>query len=570
MDINNNKPDHQELAAQANHLSDAHQGVLRDIAARMRGTGRLQTLMRFLWKRGVRVLFTGPGTTGKALATKQLAAELRCDVQRIDLSAVATKYIGETEKNLGRIFDAAERGRVLLFFDEADVLFGKRTEVKNSHDRFANAEINFLLQRMEAFNGLAILATNHAAPIDEAFTRRLQFVVNFPIPSPGDRKKIWEQVFPAGAPSSGSTGPQSLSPGVYVEEVRAKESRSISGIETSITAFLGTAGQGPVGAAQRVLSWSDFPRIYGAAAVGSHLSAAVQGYFENGGKKCIVLRVAEAGTDDDFISGLAVLRNVELNILCAPGIVSERVQQALLDHCEELRDRFCILDSPKGATVSDVLKKRRSLSSVHGCGALYYPWILVPGAGESVPPSGHIAGAYARTDDQRGVHKAPAGAEAVLAGAKETELAITEGNQDELNPNGINCIRNFPGRGILVWGARTLAEASSERKYVNVRRTMIYLEQSIQRGVQWAVFEPNTDATWKAVRQSIENFLLGYWRSGALAGIKPEQAFFVQCDATTTTSADIAEGRMICAIGVALMRPAEFIILSIQLKSPPA
>jgi phage tail sheath protein FI len=555
----------------ANLLSDTQLTMLHGIISQMCGKGQLPKPIRSPQKRGVPVLFAGPGKTGKTLAATILAEEMGREVHRIDLSAVISKYVGETEKNLRRIFDAAEEGGDILLFDEADALFGKRTEVKDSHDRYANVEVNYLLEMMETYNGLAILSTNLSAPIDEAFTRRLRFVVYFPFPEPGDRKRIWQNAFPAqppAPPDAAATGPQHLAPGVYIEGMRDLGNRRIIGVETGIAGFLGTAQRGPLGTAQNVLSWEDFKGTYGTASPGgSFLSDAVQGFFENGGKKCIVLRVDDTGTDDAFISGLNLLRTVELNILCAPGIVSDRVQQALLDHCDHAQDRICILDPPKGASLPEVLSKRSRLSCPRGFGALYYPGLMAQG--KSIPPSGHIAGVYARTDAERGVHKAPAGPQAVLSGVTGVERPITNADQDTLNPLGVNCIRTFPGSGVVVWGSRTLSD-DPEWKYVNIRRMIIYLERSIIRGLQWAVFEPNTGVTWMNVRRSMENFLMEYWRSGALVGTKPEKAFFVKCDNENMTFDDIEAGRMNCLFGVAVLKPAEFIVTRIQLRSSPA
>ncbi len=185
---------------------------------------------------------------------------------------------------------------------------------------------------------------------------------------------------------------------------------------------------------------------------------------------------------------------------------------------------------------------------------------------EFIPPSGHVAGIYARTDTQRGVHKAPAN-EPVVSALK-LKVDITQSQQGILNPNGINCIRALPGRGIRVWGARTTA-LDPEWKYVNVRRFLLYLEASIDKGTRWAVFEKNTEKLWARVSIAINEFLTRLWREGALTGAKPEEAFFVKCDRTTMSEDDIAHGKLICLIGVAPTKPAEFVIFRIaQLTEP--
>jgi phage tail sheath protein FI len=182
------------------------------------------------------------------------------------------------------------------------------------------------------------------------------------------------------------------------------------------------------------------------------------------------------------------------------------------------------------------------------------------GIEKEIPPGGHVAGIYARADVERGVHKAPANE--VVRGATGLQFQITKGDQDLLNPRGVNCIRDFPGRGIMVWGARTVS-SDPLWKYVNVRRLMIFIEESVDQGTQWVVFEPNDHLLWDRVRQSITDFLTRIWRDGALMGATPEQAFFVKCDASTMSDDDVLNGRLICLIGVAPVRPAEFVIFRI-------
>ena len=198
--------------------------------------------------------------------------------------------------------------------------------------------------------------------------------------------------------------------------------------------------------------------------------------------------------------------------------------------------------------------------------ALYYPWIRtrdpVTGQDIDLPPSGFIAGVYARNDIEKGVSKAPANQVVNLAIGLETLLSDTQ--QDALNPEGINCLRIFVGRGVFVWGARTIS-SDPEWKYVGIRRYFAYLEHSIDRGTQWTVFESNGEALWSTVQRNIEDFLLNEWRTGALTGHKPEMAFFVRCDRSTMTQNDLDNGRLVCLIGVAPLRPAEFVIVRIGL-----
>jgi phage tail sheath protein FI len=281
-------------------------------------------------------------------------------------------------------------------------------------------------------------------------------------------------------------------------------------------------------------------------------------------------------------TGIVALEAVdEVNMLCIPDVMMsfgggngalseedvELIQLAMTEHCGNLKDRFAILDPIKGRTVQEVQTWRNdNLDSKYA--ALYYPWIKVQdpiraenGSTRLVPPSGHVAGVYARSDIERGVHKAPANE--VVRGVVELERAITTGEQGALNPDGINCIRAFPGRGIRVWGARTVS-SDPEWKYVNVRRLFLYVGESIEEGTQWVVFEPNAEPLWQRVIRTISQFLTQVWRDGALMGTTAEEAFFVKCDRTTMTNADIENGRLICLIGIAPVKPAEFVIFRIH------
>lgn len=262
-------------------------------------------------------------------------------------------------------------------------------------------------------------------------------------------------------------------------------------------------------------------------------------------------------------TGLYAFKNIDgINIVAVPGITSQHIQNKIISHCEEMKDRFGVLDPIKDATL-DVIQKQRNLYDSEYA-AIYYPWVKVFNPlnkkNESVPPSGLVIGVYARSDVERGVHKAPANEK--LNGVIELSQIITKGQQDILNPMGINCIRAFPGRGIRVWGARTLS-SDPLWKYINIRRLFLYMEESIDEGTQWVVFEPNSEILWARVIQTINNFLKGVWKSGALMGLTPEEAFFVKCDRTTMTQDDIDNGRLIVMIGVAPVKPAEFVIFRI-------
>ncbi|MEX3788823.1 phage tail sheath family protein [Paraburkholderia sp. BR14374] len=278
-------------------------------------------------------------------------------------------------------------------------------------------------------------------------------------------------------------------------------------------------------------------------------------------------------TIDDFVgvdkgsgarTGIQALEDVtDVSLCVVPGMWSRTIQSALITHCESLRYRFAILDSGKNLGIDDVLAFRAPLDSKFA--ALYYPWIDVRDASVSrnvsIAPSGHIAGIYARVDNDRGVYKAPANEE--ILSIFDISQDVNKREQELLNPVGINALRFFPQRGNRVWGARTLSSESAW-KYVNVKRIFIYVEASIDYGTQWVVFEPNDEPLWARVRQTISDFLATTWRSGALQGTKPSEAFFVKCDRTTMTQDDIDNGRLICIIGIAPVKPAEFVIFRIQ------
>ena len=269
-------------------------------------------------------------------------------------------------------------------------------------------------------------------------------------------------------------------------------------------------------------------------------------------------------------TGIQALEDIDEIAICAvPGMWSQTVQAALIGHCELLKDRFAILDPPDGETIDGIGAFRQVLDTEYA--ALYYPWCVTvdPSTSQNVhvPPSGLMAGIYADTDINRGVHKAPANV--VIQGINLVgglAADITKREQDVLNPVGINALRFFPGLGERVWGARTLS-SDTNWKYINVRRLFIYVEKSIFNGTQWVVFEPNNDQLWALVRQSISAFLTTVWQTGALAGTTQDQAFFVQCDRTTMTQDDLDNGRLICIIGLAPVYPAEFVIFRFEQKT---
>jgi hypothetical protein len=383
--------------------------------------------------------------------------------------------------------------------------------------------------------------------------------------------------------------PTYLTPGVYVEEV-SMGTRPIAPVGTSTAALVGLAPAADAHPNEPFAcnSWSQFLREFAPeGAASTPLAHAVFGFFMNGGARCYVLNVGKAGGiagDAKKRTGLWALEGIdEVAIVAAPGHTSAADYDALLSHCERLSDRVAILDPPLAVDNVDVLKKvgvagpakgdepgtgggARPRNSDRGFGAFYFPWITVrdpldPSATVSVPPSGHIAGIYARTDATRGVHKAPANE--VVRGALGVTYRVTRAEQGELNSAGVNCIRFFPDAGIRVWGARTLAEEASEWRYVNVRRLFNMIEESIARGTRWTVFEPNDFGLWQSVTRDVGAFLTGVWRDGALVGATPAEAFFVKCDAETNPPDVVDAGRLVIEVGIAPVKPAEFIVFRI-------
>jgi uncharacterized protein len=276
------------------------------------------------------------------------------------------------------------------------------------------------------------------------------------------------------------------------------------------------------------------------------------------------------GDDSDPANktGLLALADVdEVSILCCPdefyfGISDKNISQALVIQCETLKYRFAILQSPLTAGTPE--NNNPSVPSQRGYAAFYYPWLQITnpisGVPILIPPGGHIAGIYARSDTNRGVHKDPANE--IILGIDQLQLQTNNQQQAILNPKGVNCLRYFKGQGNLVWGGRTTSP-DPDWKYINVRRLFIFVEKSIERGTQWVVFEPNDETLWARARRSVGDFLTGLWKDGMLQGATKEQAFFVRCDRTTMTQADLDNGRFIMLIGIAPVKPAEFVIFRI-------
>jgi phage tail sheath protein FI len=484
--------------------------------------------------------------------------------------------------------------------------------------------------------------------------------------------------------------PEYLAPGVFIEEIE-RGPKPIEGVATSTAAFLEATERGP-SRPRLITSYNEYLRIFGDIfGTDNYMPYAVKAFFDNGGRRCYIARIAGAGAakaivdvagftvtaygvgeaynevdvligpgttldgngdpigfrlvvtyrttteafddlsvdpgsqnfykkrvnrgnsalveldapdnvalpaadasdtlaggadggalgvpeyegndpDPNERTGLAALDLDpfrEVAIVYAPGAAND-VAQAVITHVENNTFRVAVIDSQPNQAVASNLDPRSTVADSQYA-ALYYPWYFVsdPRSGDrtKIPPGGAVCGIYALTDNTRGVFKAPANE--VVAGAIDLEYDVDQGTQEVLNPRGVNAIRRFPGRGIRVWGARTLS-SDPLWKYVNVRRLLVFLEASIYNSTQWVVFEPNDPRLWKRVEQTITFFLRGQWRAGALFGDKEEEAFSVAVDRSTMTEDDILNGRLIVEIGVAPVRPAEFVVFRIFQKTQEA
>jgi len=328
-------------------------------------------------------------------------------------------------------------------------------------------------------------------------------------------------------------------------------------------------------------SFSDFKKFFGDFAVETgqrYLAHAVYGFFNNGGTRCYVARVASETSVRAALEKFEAID--EIAIVALPGITNPTAYSEVIIHCQEKTgDRFAIFDPPEAVETdsgdfnSELLKESSGskLPPFSNYAALYFPWIKVGDSVEKTqtgqnytyaPPSGHIAGIYARVDAARGVHKAPAN-EPVL-GALDLKYRISKAQQQGLNPQGVNCIRDLNGN-IRVWGARTLGgDANGEFKYVATRRLFNFIKESIDEGLQWTVFEPNTPDLWAKIRRNVTAFLTNVWRDGALFGSTPQEAFFVKCDAETNPPEVRDAGQVVTKIGVAIVKPAEFVIFELS------
>jgi len=378
-----------------------------------------------------------------------------------------------------------------------------------------------------------------------------------------------------------------LSPGVFVEETDSG-TRPIEAVGTSTAGFVGTAPNAGArrGEAVALDNWSQFQRIFiREKDASTDLANAVQGFFLNGGSRCYV---ANIGLNDPLAGkgeGLDALGLIdEIAIIAAPGRSDPASHRELTDAAESLKDRVAILDSSdevedveqltRVGMVDSGAKEEKSKQkqgfaapeSPGGYTAQYYPRLRIRDAIDptklvSAPPSGHLAGLFAQTDATRGVHKAPANLP--IRGALGLTKIVSRAEHDVLNPAGINVIRFFSREGIRVWGARTRAPSASNWRYLNVRRLFAMIEESIAISTRWVIFEPNDRPLWNDIKRDISNFLTLLHSQGALAGATPAEAFFVKCDAETNPPEVIDAGQVVVVVGIAPVKPAEFLIIRI-------
>ncbi len=364
----------------------------------------------------------------------------------------------------------------------------------------------------------------------------------------------------------------------------SSQNHPIQGVASSNTGFIGSALSGPMDQAVHITSFSEYEREFGGLGSESPMSYAVWHYFENGGKHAFVVRVVKnppkkgsAGSIGfkEIQQGLKAFDKVDLlNLLCIPPFgfqldVDLQTWKAALEYCTSRR-AFLIVDAPAMGEKEAVM---RSIPATMNA-ALYYPRLVIPDPlnGSSVrlvAPCGAVAGIFARTDTNFGVWKEPAGPHANLIGTLGISASPSDEDADELGRLGINCIRYSPSHGLVIWSARTLQGPdpfSSEWKYIPVRRTALYIEESIYRGLDWTVSEPNDEPLWAQIRLNVGAFMQTIFQQGALQGTSSHQAYFVKCDRETTSQADIDKGITTLLVGFAPLRPAEFVMIKIRLE----
>ncbi len=384
-------------------------------------------------------------------------------------------------------------------------------------------------------------------------------------------------------------------PGVYIEEA-PRLPPSIPAVPTSVAAFVGRTAEGPVDEPVETRSWIDFERTFGPATQEGPLGLVVRAFFDNGGATAVVVNrgTAPLSAPEDYLgrqldgTGIYALeRGPGFNLLCippdtpdgdVPGLVYTEAAQLCVEHGAMLLvDRPTVWTTKwREGRVADIsmgdLGTSFSVEQARSA-AVYFPRLRVVDPADGVervlPPCGAVAGVFTSTDASRGVWKTPAGVGAAVAGVAGLEVDVDDGGQSHLNPLGINCLREIPGHGVVVWGGRTMRGGvqGDEFRYVAVRRLTLFIEGSIRRGTGWVTQEPNGEPLWNSLRRVVDVFLNGLFRQGAFAGSTPNEAYFVKCDRDTMTQSDIDAGRVHVMVGIAPTRPAEFVVLRLELEA---
>ena len=361
---------------------------------------------------------------------------------------------------------------------------------------------------------------------------------------------------------------QYLAPSVYVEEIVPPPAPRL---RTGIPVFIGQIESSPdTSTGPEVFSitcWAEFQQKFGKPIENGFLGYAVRGFFQNDGKLCYVCPVKSL-TEISLRKALDKLSSWEtFDLICVPDLMlnsSQAVtqQRIILDYCEKQGDCFALLDALPGCDIEEVLQQRRMLSSPNG--ALYYPWVTINDGPEfttgTVPPCGHVAGIYARSDERYNVHKAPANE--LIKAIEDLELTISRTDQERLNPYGINCLRLFAGRGIRVWGARTLSHSPVWR-YINVRRLFLTVGRWCEKNLVDVVFEPNQPILWDYIKRALKVYFTELYLKGALKGQSAQEAFYVKCDEETNSHEIRQQGKIVTEIGLAMTVPSEFVVMRI-------
>lgn len=369
-----------------------------------------------------------------------------------------------------------------------------------------------------------------------------------------------------------STHLKLTAPGVYLQNIPSLPGKDLL---TGVPVFLGVAQVNNIQennflVPKMLTLWTQFVQYFGKLSPNSYLAHAVRGFFENGGRLCYVFPLQDS-TLAELQNGLEAIESLEvIDLVCAPDIMQNSVvealemQRAVLEHCDRMSDRFAILDAfniPNIEGIEALKAQQQGLIGDHG--ALYAPWLKIENAATYIPPCGHIAGIYARTDRQVGVYRAPANY--LLEGVLDLSILFADADWEILNSEmqgGVNCIRSFRSRGIRIWGTRTLSQ-NPEWRYINIRRLKITVLRWIERNLSDVVFEPNNTDLWSRIARELTVYCESLWEQGAIHGDSPEEAFYVKCDDETNPPEIRNTGQIVTEIGLAPTTPSEFIVISL-------